>query len=105
MPAHKKTLPGKKCRGCGKPFKSFNPHDTLCANCQAKLPKCGICRVVMAPEHGYMEGFARKVGKYNICGGCDYGLKTKGFLHISESQYLLPSGRVKVKAVLAEDKV
>lgn len=51
----------------------------------------------MAPEYGSLEGFARKVGKYQICGGCDCELKGKGFLHISETQYLFPSGKVKVR--------
>jgi hypothetical protein len=59
----------------------------------------------MAPEWGFLEGFAKKVGIYKICGGCYYELKRKGFLHLSESQYLLPSGRVKVKNVPIEDKV
>lgn len=51
-----------------------------------------------------MESFARKVGKHRICTGCDYELRRKGFLHISESQYLLPPGRVEVRNVPAEDK-
>jgi hypothetical protein len=59
----------------------------------------------MAPEWGYLEGFTRRVGRFNICGGCDYEIKHKGFLHISETQYLLPSGRVKIKSMLAEDMV
>jgi hypothetical protein len=59
----------------------------------------------MAPEHGYMEGFARKVGKYKICTSCDVELRNNGFLHISESQTLLSSGHVKTKAVPPEDKV
>lgn len=59
----------------------------------------------MAPEHGYMESFARKVGKYNICTSCDVELRKNGFLHISDSQALLPSGDVKIKAVPPEDKV
>jgi len=58
----------------------------------------------MAPEYGYMEGFARKVGKYKICDSCNAVLITKGSLHISASQYLLPSGRVRVEKVRAEDK-
>jgi hypothetical protein len=49
----------------------------------------------MAPEYGFLEGFAGKVGKHSICGGCDHELRTKGFLHISETQWLLPSGKVK----------
>ena len=52
-----------------------------------------------------MEGFAKKVGKYKICGWCEAELRKKRFLHISESQYLLPAGRVKVVKVPAEDKV
>jgi hypothetical protein len=59
----------------------------------------------MAPEYGYLEGFARKVGKYGICGGCDCELRRKRFLHISESQYLLPSGRVRTRKAPAEDRV
>jgi len=59
----------------------------------------------MAREHGYMEGFARKVGKYKICTSCDVELIKNGVLHISGSQYLLPSGWVKVKPVPTEDKV
>lgn len=58
----------------------------------------------MAPQYGSLESFARKVGKYNICTGCNYELGRKGFLHISETQWLLPSGRVKVKKVLVEDE-
>ena len=59
----------------------------------------------MAPEYGYMESFGRKVGKYRICSGCDGELTRVGFLHISASQYLYPSGRVKTKNVPAEDNV
>jgi hypothetical protein len=59
----------------------------------------------MAPEYGFMEGFARKVGKYKICDWCNVELREKGSLHISESQYLLPSGRVRTRNVPAEDKV
>jgi len=51
----------------------------------------------MAPEYDFLEGFARKVGKYSICGGCDYEIRNKGWLHITEVQYLFPSGRVKVR--------
>jgi hypothetical protein len=59
----------------------------------------------MAREHGYMEGFARKVGKYKICTSCDVELIDNECLHISESQTLLPSGQVKTKAIPPEDKV
>jgi hypothetical protein len=55
----------------------------------------------MGREWGYREGFARKVGKYKICNGCNYQLKRKGFLQISNTQYLLSSGRV-VKRMPAE---
>jgi hypothetical protein len=58
----------------------------------------------MAPEYGYMEGFAKKVGKYKICDSCNAVLITNGYLHISASQLLLPSGRVKVINVPAADK-
>jgi hypothetical protein len=77
----------------------------LCAKCRSRLPKCGSCRIVMAPEWGYLESFARKVGRFSICGGCDYELRRKGFLHISETQYLLPSGKVKMKSMPPEDMV
>ncbi len=105
MAAHKKQVIPKSCQKCGKPFNSPLRSQALCKKCESALPKCGICHTVMAKEDGYMEGFARKVGKYKICDCCNAELKAKGFLHISESQYLLPSGRVKVKAVPAEDKV
>ena len=59
----------------------------------------------MAPEFGFRERFARKVGKYKICTGCDYEIRRKKFLHVSATQYLLPSGRVKIKSARAEDKV
>jgi hypothetical protein len=59
----------------------------------------------MAPEYGFRESFARKVGKYSICTNCDYELRHKGFLRISESQILLSTGRVRIKNVWPEDKV
>jgi len=59
----------------------------------------------MARQYGYMEDFARKVGKYKICTSCDTELIAKGALRISESQLLLASGRVRTRAVPAEDKV
>jgi hypothetical protein len=59
----------------------------------------------MAPEYGSLERFARVVGKYRICAGCDYELRRKGFLHISETQWLLPSGQVRIKKVVVEDRV
>jgi len=51
----------------------------------------------MAPEYGYLERFARKVGKFKICAGCDYELRRKGYLPISETKDLLPSGRVRTR--------
>jgi len=57
----------------------------------------------MASEYGYMESFARRVGKHRICGGCDYELRRKRSLHISETQWLLPSGRVRTGKAQAED--
>jgi len=50
-----------------------------------------------------MESFARRVGKHRICGGCDYELRRKRSLHISETQWLLPSGRVRTGKAQAED--
>ena len=59
----------------------------------------------MAAAYGSLEAFARKVGIFTICTGCNYEINRKGFLHISETQYLLPSGRVRTKSVRAEDRV
>jgi hypothetical protein len=103
MPAHKKKITTKKCRRCGELFQ--DPFQTVCDKCRRTLPKCGSCHIVIAPEYGYLESFARKVGKYKICTRCDYELRRKGFLHLSESQYLYPSGHVRIRNVPAEDKV
>jgi hypothetical protein len=48
----------------------------------------------MAPEWGYSESFARKVGKLRICASCDYELTNRKYLRISETHYLLASGKV-----------
>jgi len=107
MPAHKKKPIPKHCIRCGKSFKSTYAPETLCPKCQASLPKCDSCHTIMAKEYGYTEGFARKVGKYRICDSCNVEVIRKGSLRISQTHclYLLPSGRVKVKAVPAEEKV
>jgi hypothetical protein len=95
----------RKCRKCGKVFRPILERYTLCPVCWRKEPKCRSCRIVMAPAYGSLEGFARKVGIFSICTGCNYEINRKGFLHISETQYLMPSGRVKIKSVPAEDMV
>jgi len=105
MAAHKKPVIPKSCQKCGKLFNSSLRSQALCKKCESALPKCGICHTVMARQYGYMEGFARKVGKYKICTSCDTELIVKGALRISASQLLLPSGRVRTRDVPAEDKV
>jgi hypothetical protein len=49
----------------------------------------------MAPQYGSLERFGVKVGHFSICAGCALQLKRKKFLQISETQKLLPSGRIK----------
>jgi hypothetical protein len=105
MPAHKKKKGPKNCRICGKLFTSAYAFQDVCAKCESTLPRCDSCQTVMAREHGYMEGFARQVGRYKICTSCDVELIDNERLRISESQTLLPSGRVETKAVPPEDKV
>jgi hypothetical protein len=96
MASHKKKKAPKNCRICGQLFKSSYAFQDVCPKCESTLPKCDSCHTVMAKEYGYMEGFARKVGKYEICDWCDMELKNKRCLHISEDELLLSSGRVKV---------
>lgn len=90
--------PSKKCRICGRDFRGFYKRDPIevCQRCAAKLPKCGCCHIIIAPEYGYMERFARQVGRYRLCYHCSRELRRKKFLRISESLCLLPSGKVKV---------
>ena len=87
----------RKCKICGKWFKTSLPQIALCLKCWDKQPKCSSCKNVMAPEYGSLDKFARNIGKYKICDGCNAAMKRKGCLHISASQYLLPSGRVTTK--------
>lgn len=105
MTTHKDNPVIVKCARCGKKYDRFDGVERLCPKCRARLPRCDSCREVMAREWGYLEGFARKVGKYRICDSCNVELKKNGFLHIAGGKYLLPSGRVKIKEVPAEDKV
>jgi hypothetical protein len=59
----------------------------------------------MAREYGFLEGFATKLGNYKICTSCDTELTRKGLLHISDTQYLLPSGRIKTRNAVKKDQV
>lgn len=52
-----------------------------------------------------MERRGTKIGKYEICGSCQVQLRKKGFLQISETQYLYPNGRVRVKKVPKQNDV
>jgi len=94
----------RKCKICGKSFKTSLPHIALCLKCWDKQPKCSSCKNVMASEYGSLDRFARNIGKYKICDGCNREIKRKGYLHISESQYLLLSGRVKTQTIPEEDR-
>jgi hypothetical protein len=58
----------------------------------------------MGRQYGYSEDYARKVGKFRICTSCDAVLTKNNKLHISPSQILLLSGRVKTVRVPAADK-
>jgi hypothetical protein len=52
----------------------------------------------MAPQYGSLIGFGKRIGKYDVCAWCVEEIVKKGYLHISETQYLYPSGQVKKAA-------
>lgn len=86
----------KSGKVCGRPFTTSFPQEVLCRRCRRRLPKCGNCRSVMAPQYGYRYGFGRKVGKYKICDDCAYELNKKGYIRLSDEKILLASGSVKI---------
>lgn len=85
------------CRKCREEFGSSFDGEEVCPKCRKTLPECDSCHTQMSTQYGYMEDFARKVGNYSICGCCDGELEKKGFLHITNFQYLMPDGSVKTK--------
>jgi hypothetical protein len=49
----------------------------------------------MASQYGSLYGFARKLGQYRICTGCDDEIRNgRGFLIVSETQILPASGKM-----------
>jgi hypothetical protein len=88
------------CRICGKPFRTRFKRIELCNKCWKKQPKCGSCKQVMAMRYGGLERFAGMVGKKRICASCAFELSKNGFLRISETQILLPDGKVKTAGPL-----
>jgi len=89
-----KHLQGK-CRICGEFFKTQFSRIELCSKCWSKQPKCRSCHIIMAAQYGSLYSFARMVGHMKICSGCDEELRSKGCLRISETQFLLASGKVR----------
>lgn len=91
-------MPGsKKCEICGTPFEGPTPKEVICEPCRHSLPQCDSCHIVMSILYGFLDSYAKTVGKLDICGHCNNELKEKGYLQVSEgrdNKYLLPSGEV-----------
>gem|GEM_PF-4928704 len=90
-----------RCGICKKRFRPTCDFECLCEGCRDTLPKCDSCGSVMCVGFGYREQFARTVGRYRICTSCDHALRTRGYLRPSQTEKVLPSGKVvKVRPAL-----